>query len=456
MNIACIGTGYVGTVTGAAFAALGHHTTVIDIDSEKVQLIKAGKSPIFEPGLDTLLKQVIDRKLLFASTSYEAVFNAHVVFIAVGTPAEADGTAGMKYVKSAARCIGEHLNPEHFTVIVNKSTVPVGTSDLVASIIEEASGLRNNEQFTVVSNPEFLREGYALEDVFFPDRIVIGTNHPEARTVIKELYQNLIERINYSELSKLVAFKMNFKAPKAVYFETDTKSAEMIKYVSNAFLAIKISYINEVARLCESLGANVLDVAKGMGLDSRIGEKFLQVSSGWSGSCFPKDTSELLETSRKYGADLTLVKAAVESNLKMHEICIIKLRNRLKTLNGKNIGILGLTFKPDTDDARHTQSSYIISKLIVMGANITAHDPKGMAMFRKLNEHLPIRYCDRAEDVAERADAIVLMTHWNEYATLDWKLIHQKMRAPYLLDTRNFLVGHRLNESGFIYEGIGI
>jgi nucleotide sugar dehydrogenase len=383
-------------------------------------------------------------------------FNADVAFIAVGTPAEADGTAGLQYVKSAARCIGEHLNPEHFTVIVNKSTVPVGTSDLVASIIEETSGLRSNEQFTVVSNPEFLREGYALEDVFFPDRIVVGTTHPEARTVMRKLYQDLIENKNDSEWSKMVGFKMNPKARKAVYFETDTKSAEMIKYVSNAFLAIKISYINEVARLCETLGANVMDVAKGMGLDSRIGEKFLQVSSGWSGSCFSKDTSELLETSRKYGADLTLVKAAIASNLNMHESCITKLRSRLKTLNGKNIGILGLTFKPDTDDARHTQSSYIISKLIAMGANIAAHDPKGMAMFRKLNAHLPIRYCQKAEDVAERADAIVLMTHWNEYAALDWKAVHQKMRAPYLLDTRNFLVGHRLSESGFIYEGVGI
>lgn len=341
-------------------------------------------------------------------------------------------------------------------MIVNKSTVPVGTSDLVASIIEETSGLRSNEQFTVVSNPEFLREGYALEDVFFPDRIVVGTTHPEARTVMRKLYQDLIENKNDSEWSKMVGFKMNPKARKAVYFETDAKSAEMIKYVSNAFLAIKISYINEVARLCETLGANVMDVAKGMGLDSRIGEKFLQVSSGWSGSCFPKDTSELLETSRKYGADLTLVKAAIASNLNMHESCITKLRSRLKTLNGKNIGILGLTFKPDTDDARHTQSSYIISKLIAMGANIAAHDPKGMAMFRKLNAHLPIRYCQKAEDVAERADAIVLMTHWNEYAALDWKAVHQKMRAPYLLDTRNFLVGHRLSESGFIYEGVEI
>ncbi|CAM2878865.1 UDP-glucose/GDP-mannose dehydrogenase family protein [Paenibacillus sediminis] len=456
MNIVCIGSGYVGTVTGAAFAALGQHTTVIDIDSEKVQMINSGKSPIFEPGLDALLKHVIDRKLLNASTSYNEVSNAHIVFITVGTPAEADGTAGLKYVKEAARSIGEHLNPEHFTVIVNKSTVPVGTSDLVASIIEEASTLSNNKQFTVVSNPEFLREGYALEDVFFPDRIVIGTNHPEARTVMRKLYHDLFENINYSELSKIVAVKRNPKSPKAVYFETDAKSAEMIKYVSNAFLAIKISYINEVARLCETLGANVLDVAKGMGLDSRIGEKFLQVSSGWGGSCFPKDTSELLETSRKYGTDLTLVEAAIESNLKMHESCIIKLRRQLKTLHGKNIGILGLTFKPNTDDARHTQSSYIISKLIAMGANISAHDPKGMAMFRKLNEHLPIRYCYRAEDVAERADAIVLITHWNEYAALDWNLVHQKMRSPYLLDTRNFLVGHRLNEAGFIYEGVGI
>ncbi|MFC5701167.1 UDP-glucose dehydrogenase family protein [Cohnella faecalis] len=456
MNVVCIGSGYVGTVTGTAFAALGHRTTVIDIDADKVELINSGNSPIFEPGLDSLLPQLVSRELLSASTMFGEIGFADVVFIAVGTPSQADGTVDLTYVKSAARKIGEHLNREQLTVIVDKSTVPVGTSDLVASIIEEASGLRANENFAVVSNPEFLREGYALEDVLFPDRIVIGTEHPGARIVMRELYRNLLERTNYRELSRKVAFKMNLNAPKAVYFETDTKSAEMIKYVSNAFLAVKISYINEVARLCETLGANVLDVAKGMGLDSRIGEKFLQVSSGWSGSCFPKDTAELLETSRKYGSDLLLVEAAVDSNWRMHTNCVDKIKRQLKTLNGKNIGILGLTFKPNTDDARHTQSSYIIDKLIALGANVAVHDPKGMEMFRKINGHLPVRYCQKAEEVAERADAVVLMTHWEEYAALDWAHVRSRMKNPYVLDTRNFLIDHRLSELGFRYEGIGI
>ncbi len=455
MKVVCIGAGYVGSVTAAAFAALGRHTTVIDLDPDKVRLINSGKSPLYEPGLDALIIETTNRQLLSASTYFDEVYYANVVFIAVGTPPQADGTANLSYVKSAARSVGEHLNPERFTIIVNKSTVPVGTSDLVASIIEECSGLRTNEQFAVVSNPEFLREGYALEDVFFPDRIVIGSDHPEAKTVMQELYHPIMERVGYDNLSGMFPFQVNPQAPKAIYFQTDPKSAEMIKYVSNAFLAVKISYINEIARLCETLGANVIDVAKGMGLDSRIGEKFLQVSSGWSGSCFPKDTAELLETSRKYGAEMSLVKAAVESNVKMHEYCVDKIIRRLKTLNGKNIGILGLTFKPDTDDARHTQSSYIISKLIEMGANVSAHDPKGMAMFKKINEQLPVRYCHKAEEVAERADAIVLITHWDEYASLDWKLMRQNMRTPYLLDTRNFLAGPSLSELGFIYEGLG-
>ncbi|CAM2945446.1 UDP-glucose/GDP-mannose dehydrogenase family protein [Paenibacillus sediminis] len=457
MKVVCIGSGYVGTVTGAAFAALGHRTTVIDIDLAKVKLINGGKSPFFEPGLDKLMLEMVNRQLLSATTTFDEVYNANIVFIAVGTPSREDGTADLEHVKAAARNIGEHLNPDQFTVIVNKSTVPVGTSDLVGSILEETSGLRINEHFAVVSNPEFLREGFALEDVFFPDRIVVGTNHSGARTVMSVLYHHIIERVNYGELFQWIDFKVKQQqSPTAVYFETDTKSAEMIKYVSNAFLAIKISYVNEVARLCEALGANVLDVARGMGLDSRIGEKFLQVSSGWSGSCFPKDTTELLETGRKYRTDLTLVRAAIDSNNNMLEACVDKIKRRLKTLNGKNIGILGLTFKPNTDDARHTQSSYIIERLIKLGANVKAHDPKGMDKFRTINEHLQVRYCDNPEDVAERADAIVLMTHWDEYAKLNWQLIGQKMRNPYLLDTRNFLVGNQMNEIGFTYEGNGI
>lgn len=440
MNIAVIGAGYVGSVTGAAFAAWGRRTVIVDVDPEKVRLINSGKSPIFEPGLDDVIAQAVQGGLLTASQSFEGIRDADAVFIAVGTPSRQNEEADLSYVRSAAVSVGQHLNPDKFSVVINKSTVPVGTADLVSSIIERSSALQENVHFAVVSNPEFLREGYALDDVFFPDRIVIGASHPEARKRMRELYGPLIERTD----------------PKTDYFETDPKSAEMIKYVSNAYLSIKISYINEVARLCDKLGANVLDVAKGMGLDSRIGGKFLQVSSGWSGSCFPKDTSELLATSRKYGSELSLVKAAVESNIQMHDYCIEKVRGRLKALNGKHIGILGLTFKPDTDDARKTQASYIIGKLLETGAAISAHDPKGMNMFKKLNGHLQVAYCEKAEETALGADAIILLTHWKEYIQMNWETVYRSMRNPYVLDTRNFLDRARLTALGFSYEGIGV
>jgi len=455
MNVVCIGSGYVGSVTAAAFAALGHKTTVIDIDQKKVDTLLAKKSPIFEPGLDDLIAEYMGQTL-FATTDYEPVRQAEAVFICVGTPSNADGSADLTYIKKAAENIAQHLDPKRFTVIVNKSTVPVGTADLVSSIVEQVSGLRQESHFAVVSNPEFLREGYAVEDVFYPDRIVIGTNNEQARYTIKMLYHNLLQRNHYEAISKLFPFPEKTDAPKPTYFETDTKSAEMIKYASNAFLAVKISYINEVARLCETLGANVLDVAKGIGMDSRIGEKFLQVSSGWSGSCFPKDTAEILTTSQKYGSELLVVKAAVESNQKMHLYVVEKIQRRLKSLNGKNIGVLGLTFKPNTDDARKTQASIIIQQLMELGANVSVHDPQGMEMFRSLNPDLPVRYCESPLQAAELADAVVLLTHWEEYLSLNWALMQTKMRSPYILDTRNFLPKDFLIDIGFAYEGLGI
>ncbi|WP_152396991.1 UDP-glucose dehydrogenase family protein [Paenibacillus guangzhouensis] len=441
MNVVCIGSGYVGSITAASFAKWGHRTTIVDVDQRKIDLINAGKSPIYEPGLDTLIAQLVKDGLgkLTATTSYSSVSEANVVIIAVGTPSLKDGTADLKYVKSAAASIGTNLNPNRFTVIVNKSTVPVGTTDMVASIIEDASELKADENFAVVSNPEFLREGYALEDVFGPDRIVVGSNHKRARRVMRQMYSELLKH-----------------APKVKYVETDVKSAELIKYASNAFLAVKISYINEMARLCESLGANVLEIAKGMGLDSRIGDKFLQVSSGWSGSCFPKDTKELLATSRKYGCDLSIVEASVTSNERMHRYCVEKIQRQLKTLNGKTIGILGLTFKPNTDDARETQAQYVIRTLLRMDSKVNAHDPKGMEMFQMMNEGLAVQYCLQAEEIAKRADALILLTHWEEYRALDWTRIFHAMRTPYILDTRNFLDGNTLRAIGFHYEGIGV
>lgn len=455
MNIVCIGSGYVGSVTGAAFATLGHKTTVLDIDKKKVEQINSGKSPIYEPGLDELISAYIGITL-FATDNYEVIKEADVVFIGVGTPSKPDGTADLRYIKLAAQGIGSHLNPDRFTVIVDKSTVPVGTADLVSTIIEENSNLRVNQHFAVVSNPEFLREGYALEDVFFPDRIVVGVNNERARSIMSNLYTGIVNGENYMKISSDFHFDYKLEGKHPVYFETDVKSAEMIKYASNAFLAVKISYINEIARLCEVLGADVTAVAAGMGMDSRIGNKFLQVSSGWSGSCFPKDTAELLATSRKYGCDLGVIEAAVESNVKMHSFVVDKVKRRLKSLNGKTVGILGLTFKPNTDDARNTQASVIIKELVDVGAHVKVHDPQGMEMFRRLNSDLEIDYCNEARLAAEQVDALILLTHWEEYAGLKWNEIYHVMRTPYILDSRNFLDQRFLQDIGFDYEGIGI
>lgn len=339
----------------------------------------------------------------------------------------------MTYVKQAVECLSKHLNPNRFTVIVNKSTVPVGTADLITSIVEDVFGYKAEKHFAVVSNPEFLREGFAVQDVFSPDRIVVGCTNQEAKKRMRELYQVV----------------------SAPYLETDAKSSEMIKYASHACLAVKISYINEIARLCEKLGANVLEVAKGVGMDSRIGGKFLQVSSGWSGSCFPKDTKELVMIGERYQCELPVVKAAIHSNIRMHMYCVEKVIHRLKTLNGKKIGILGLTFKPETDDARNTQATVIITKLLELGADIRVHDPQGMPMFRRVNKCLPVEYCEDAEQTSHRAEALLLLTHWNEYLQLDWKKMHFYMKSPYILDTRNVLPADQLREIGFHYEGLG-
>lgn len=455
MKVVCIGSGYVGSVTASAFALLGHHTTVIDIDESKIKLMQAGKSPIYEPGLDQLISLMIG-KTLFAETSFDTISTADAIFICVGTPSNPDGTVDMNYVKQVSQQIATHLNPNSYSIIVNKSTVPVGTVDLVTSIVEKNSSLRSGIHFSVVSNPEFLREGCALEDVLFPDRIIIGTENERAKTVMRQLYDNLLNRHQFEKWTEVFDFFEQLDKPKAVYFETDAKSAELIKYASNAFLSVKISYINEIARLCDALGAQVQEVARGMGLDDRIGSKFLQVSSGWGGSCFPKDTLEILSTSQKYGSELSIVKAAVTSNEAMQKYCILKIRNELKSLFGKTIGILGLTFKPNTDDARQSQAQIIIRQLLELGANVQVHDPKGMEMFKEINSDLPIVYCANPEDTASHADAVVLLTHWECYLQMNWNNLYPHMRYPYILDTRNVLPSKELHSIGFKVEGLGI
>lgn len=435
MRVVCIGGGYVGAVTAAALASIGHRTTVIDVDPVKVRMLNSGRSPIFEPGLDELLGRLAGRTL-FADEGYDAVAEADVVFICVGTPSRPDGTADLGYVKHAAAGIGSRLNSGRFTVIVDKSTVPVGTAELVARIAEETSGLSRDKSFAVVSNPEFLREGSALDDVFGADRIVVGTSSARARRVMRRLYRGLLTEGTH-------------------YFETDARTAELIKYASNAFLAIKISYTNELARLSDALGANVSDLLRGMGMDSRIGNKFLEVSSGWSGSCFPKDLRELILTGRHYGSELMLAEAAVASNEEMLHYSVEKLKRRLRTLNGKRIGILGLTFKPHTDDVRETQAATIVRQLLELGCEILVHDPQGMSAFRKLHGGLDVRFCDCPEDVARQAEAVVLLTHWPIYRELDWPSVRSAMRHPYLLDTRNFLPPAKMRKLGFVYEGMG-
>lgn len=454
MKVVCVGAGYVGSVTAAAFAMIGHSVTIVDIDRQKIDTIRKGESPIYEPGLSALIKHSISRSL-FAADVFDSIGDADTVFICVGTPSKADDTADLTYVKEAAIQIGKHLNPERYTVVVNKSTVPVGTAKLVSSLLEESSGLCSGQAFDVVSNPEFLREGFAVTDVFYPEKIVIGTNSAQAEHTMKRLYEPLMTRESYDELKPHLP-SVPAARTKPVWLRATPESSEMIKYASNAFLAVKISYINEIARLCDALGANVTEVAAGMGLDSRIGEKFLQVSSGWSGSCFPKDTAELLATSRKYGCEQQVVKAAVEANEQMHRYCIQKLQSKLKSLNGTTIGVLGLTFKPNTDDARMTQAAFIIRELLELGSTVKAHDPQGMEMFRRVNPRLPVHYCDLPEQTARNADALLLLTHWDSYLTMDWQSIKPTMRSPYVLDTRNALSRDQLVKLGYQYEGLGI
>jgi len=420
-----------------------------------VDLINCGKSPIYEPGLEFLIQQTIG-KSLYATTEYHCIAEADVIFIGVETPTAPDGSADLKCVKNAAMSIGENINKNKFTVIINKSTIPTGTGEVVSSIVAEVSGLIPEKDFSVVSNPEFLREGSAIWDVFFPDRIVVGANNQIAKEIMRKLYKPVVTRENYHKLSEQYS-NLNWEAPEKipVFFETDVKTAELIKYASNGFLAVKISYINEMAKLCEKLGTNVLDVAKGMGLDSRIGSRFLEVSSGWQGSCFPKDTSELYLLSEKYESELSIVKAAIDANFAMHRYVVEKIIRFLGCLNGKIIGILGLTFKPNTDDARKTQAEFIIPHLLSLGANIQAFDPQGMEMFKKFNPDLDIKYCDKAEDVAQRADCILLLTHWQEFKNLNWHEMVNSLRFPYILDTRNFLNKQYLEEIGFYYQGLG-
>jgi UDPglucose 6-dehydrogenase len=446
MRVCVIGTGYVGLVTGACLARIGHHVVCVDNNTEKVALMQSGKSPIFEPGLDEIMQSAMQAgKLEFTTDLGAGVAHGEILFIAVGTPALPTGESDTRYVEAVARGIGSHLNGG-YKVIVNKSTVPIGSGDWVRRIVLDGVAERQEQiaGFDVVSNPEFLREGCAVYDTFNPDRIVLGSNSEKAIAMMQELYAPIVQR----------QFAENKSLPAVGVVVTDLASAEMIKYAANAFLATKISFINEVANICDRVGADVTQVAQGIGLDSRIGNKFLQAGIGWGGSCFPKDVSALIHTANDYGYEAELLKAAVSTNQTQRLVALEKLQQVLKILKGKTIGLLGLTFKPDTDDMRDAPAMDLISQLIRLGAKVKAYDPIITP------ENLPpqisqITLTNNPEELAATCDALVLVTDWQIFREVDYSKLAAVMNTPIMIDGRNFLDGQTLEKAGFYYIGIG-
>jgi UDPglucose 6-dehydrogenase len=450
MNVAIIGTGYVGLTTGVCLAFLGHKVACVDADPKKIESLKRGEVPFFEPHLTELV--AASRANLTYTTEYaQAIPAAEVIFIAVGTPPGADGAPDLKYLESAARGIGEHMG-SHFTVIVNKSTVPIGSGNWVGSLVRSSVNRNGSKttSFAVASNPEFLREGSALLDSLYPDRVVIGTDDSKTSEVLYSLYRPLLDQ----------TFAPPFFLPRpegtgaVPLISTDLASAELIKYAANAFLSLKISYINEIGNLAEKVGADITKVARGIGLDRRIGNRFLQAGVGWGGSCFGKDTSALISTAGEYGLEMPIVKAARDVNRKQRERVLDKLLGELKILKGRTIGLLGLAFKPDTDDLRDAPAIDIARKLLERGAIVKAHDPVAMKRFREENPSLQVICTETPEEVAHDADALVLVTEWHDYQELDWAAVARSMHSAILVDGRNALDRERMKQSGFRYVGL--
>jgi UDPglucose 6-dehydrogenase len=462
MRVCVIGTGYVGLVTGVCLAHIGHEVICVDNNEEKVKLMQSGQSPIFEPGLSELMQTAIQaQRISFTSDLAAGVSHGEILFIAVGTPPLPTGESDTRYVEAVARGIGSNLNGG-YKVIVNKSTVPIGSGDWVRMIvldgiaerqktlvpagggIEELPPAEIEADFDVVSNPEFLREGSAVFDTFNPDRIVLGSNSQKAIAMMKELYAPIVSR----------QFAADQSLPTVSVVVTDISSAEMVKYASNAFLATKISFINEVANICDRVGADVTQVAKGIGLDSRIGSKFLQAGIGWGGSCFPKDVSALIHTADDYGYEAQLLKAAVSVNQRQRLITIEKLQQVLKILKGKTVGLLGLTFKPDTDDMRDAPALDLIESLSRLGTKVKAFDPLVSQTGMRHGLSNVIVETD-PERLADGCDALVLVTDWAQFRTLDYAKMSKLMNNPVLIDGRNFLDQEALEAVGFRYMGIG-
>jgi len=432
MRIAMIGTGYVGLVSGACFADFGHSVCCVDKDASKIERLNRGEMPIYEPGLAALVESNVNAgRLTFAVDGAQAIRDAEVVFIAVGTPTRrGEGHADLSYVYAAAEEIAGLI--EGFTVVVTKSTVPVGTGDEIDAIIRKA---RPDAEFAVVSNPEFLREGAAIEDFKRPDRVVIGTDDERARTVMAELYRPL----------SLNEFPVVYTA---------RRTSELIKYAGNAFLAMKITFINEMADLCEKVGADVQQVARGIGLDGRIGGKFLHAGPGYGGSCFPKDTIALVRTAQQYGAPVRLIETTVEVNDARKKAMAQRIIEAIGGAGrGKTVALLGLTFKPNTDDMRDSPSLEIVPALIAAGVTVQAHDPEGMDEAKKLMPD--ILYRDSAYDAVVGADAVVILTEWDEYRALDMDRVKLLVESAVLIDLRNVYKAEDMRRRGFTYSSIG-
>jgi UDPglucose 6-dehydrogenase len=428
MNISVIGTGYVGLVTGSVFADLGNEVTCIDRDEAKIEGLRRGVMPIYEPGLEEMVtRNVDDGRLEFTTDAEAGVGKADVIFICVGTPPMPNGDPDMSQVEDAARTVARALN--RYKVIVNKSTVPVGTGERVREII--LTNRRRDVDFDVVSNPEFLREGSAIADTLNPERIVIGAPNQVVAMKILELYAPL-------ERPMLI---------------TDVASAEMIKYASNAFLATKISFINSIANICATVGADVLHVMKGMGYDSRIGGAFLQAGLGYGGSCFPKDTLALIQTAEKIGYDFQLLKAVVEVNRRQAQRFLDRMEQMLGGFAGKTVGVLGLAFKSNTDDLREAKSLEVIARLLGSGATVRAYDPIAIARAKEIFPQ--IVYGENAYDAASGADGIIIVTDWNEFKQLNLERLREAMRGNVVFDGRNIYDPVRMRRCGFLYEGIG-
>ena len=430
-KITFVGTGYVGLVGGAGISEFGHQVTCADIDQNKIERLKAGEIPIYEPGLESLVKQNVAKgRLHFSHDVPKSIQNADIIFVAVGTPQGSNGEANLSAIESVAKTIGENLNG--YKIICTKSTVPIGTGKRIEEIIRS---MNPNGDFDYVSNPEFLREGAAVKDFLHPDRVVIGTRTQKAIKVMGEVYRPLY--INETPI-----------------ISTTVETAEMIKYAANAFLSLKISYINEIANLCEAVGADVQDVARAMGLDGRISAKFLHPGPGYGGSCFPKDTHALAATGQKNRSPLLTVEAAIKTNASQKVRMVDKLKRLMGgSFKGKTVAVLGLAFKPQTDDVREAASIVIVSNLAESGAIVQAYDPIAMDNFK--NDFPNIQYFDSWQDAVKNADACILLTEWNEFRGMDLNKLKDLIKTPVLLDTKNIISIQELESRGFTYDNVG-